>query len=164
LYEICEDLPVTKKQLSKINGMGKIRVQKYGEAILEIINDYCQKNSFTLKEDVVEQKKKKVGATQQVSLEMFKNGLTISEIAAKRGFVNGTIESHLAKFIISGEIEITDLIPEKKFHELKKIIENTNFESISELKHTIDDKYTYGEIRLVYNEIVNSKGSDKDRN
>ena len=40
LYEMCELLPTTAKQLRKVHGMGKVRVEKYGEEILEIINDY----------------------------------------------------------------------------------------------------------------------------
>ncbi|MBS9774832.1 MAG: HRDC domain-containing protein [Tenacibaculum sp.] len=46
LFELCEYLPQDKKQLKKINGMGKIRVQKYGGEILEIINEYVSKNDL----------------------------------------------------------------------------------------------------------------------
>ena len=48
---MCEMLPVTTKQLLAINGMGKIRVQKYGEEILEIIKGYCANNTIELQED-----------------------------------------------------------------------------------------------------------------
>ena len=157
LYAMCEDLPTTIKQLRAIHGMGKIRVQKYGDEILGIINEYCQKNNIELKEDIVEKKKPKIGETQQVSLVMFKDGLTISEIADKRGFVNSTIESHLAKFVASGDIEITDLIPQEKYLELKKIMAASKFESLSELKSKIDDKFTYSELRLVGREIETAK-------
>ncbi len=153
LYGMCAELPVTLKQLRKINGMGKVRVQKYGEAIVEIIRKYCSDNSITPKEDIPEEKKIKKGETRRVSYKMFNDGLTISEISAKRGLVIGTIESHLAMFVASGDLEITDLMPEKKYLKLKKIMESSKFESFSELKSKIDDKFTYSEIRMVGHEI-----------
>ncbi len=164
LYEMCEELPVTTKQLRKINGMGKIRVQKYGDEILKIIKAYCNDNGIAQKEDIQEERKSKKGDTRQVSYELFKDGLSIPEIAAKRDLVNSTIESHLANFIASGELEITDLISKEKYLELKKIMEELKFESLSELKSKIDDKFTYGEMRIVSREIAYTKDLDTDNN
>jgi hypothetical protein len=56
-------------------------------------------------------------------------------------------------FVASGDLEITDLMPEKKYLELKKIMESSKFENFSELKSKIDDKFTYSEIRMVGHEI-----------
>ena len=44
LYLLCDELPRTEKELLNIKGMGKIRDQKYGEEITELINSYCQEN------------------------------------------------------------------------------------------------------------------------
>ncbi len=46
LYEICEVLPITKKQLLEINGFGKVRVEKYGTQILKVIREYCEENDI----------------------------------------------------------------------------------------------------------------------
>jgi len=164
LYEMCEELPVTTKQLRKINGMGKVRVQQYGDEILEIIKGYCSDNSIDPKEDIPEEKKIKKGETRKMSYKMFKDGLTIPEIAKKRGLVNGTIESHLAVFVTSGDLEIADLMPKKKYLELKKIMEASKFESLSELKSKIDEKFTYGEMRMVGREIEFGKVLGIDKN
>ena len=164
LYGMCAELPLTTKQLRNINGMGKVRVEKYGERILEIISEYCNDNSIVPKEDIPEEKKIIKGETRKISLKMFKDGLTISEIAEKRGLVIGTIESHLAMFVTSGELEITDLIPKEKYLELKKLMETSKFESLTELKSKIDDKFTYGEMRMVGREIDFGKVLDIDKN
>ena len=37
---MCELLPTTLEQLQAINGMGKVRVQKYGSEIIEVIKNY----------------------------------------------------------------------------------------------------------------------------
>ena len=120
LYEMCEELPVTLRQLGKISGMGKIRVQKYGDEILEVIKAYCNDKDIAAKEDIPAKRKPKKGETNKISYGLFKEGLTISEIADKRDLVESTIESHLAKFVASGELEITDIIPREKYMELKK--------------------------------------------
>ncbi|MEO6347493.1 MAG: HRDC domain-containing protein [Aquaticitalea sp.] len=52
LYEICEVLPVTKKQLLDINGFGKVRVEKYGSQILEVIRAYCEENDIETEDSI----------------------------------------------------------------------------------------------------------------
>ena len=64
-----------------------------------------------------------------------------------------TIFGHLASFIPSGEVKITDLISEKHYKELKALIPKHTFENLSDLKSQIADKYSYGEIRLVLDDI-----------
>ncbi len=154
LYEMCETLPVTTKQLLKVNGMGKIRVKKYGEDILDIIKEYTGDNSIELKEDKPEIPKIKKENTKEISLKLFESGLSILEIAKERGFVSTTIEGHLAHFIPTGEVKITDIISAEKYAELKKIIKSKTFENLTELKNQIDDKFTYSEIRLVAKELA----------
>ena len=80
---------------------------------------------------------------------MFKSGMSVFEIAKERGFVESTIQGHLVHYIPTGEITITDLIPEEKYQELKSSIQSTTFENLSDLKNKLDDKFTYAEIRLV---------------
>lgn len=158
LYEICETLPTTSKQLRAVNGMGKVRVQKYGKEILEAIQRYCDSKSIEPKEDVPEKKTTKKGETHLISLQLFKEGLSTSEIATKRGLVQGTIETHLIKYIATGELEITDLMPEEKYLELKKIMQETQYENTNDLKRKIDDKFSYNEIRMVGREIESPNG------
>jgi superfamily II DNA helicase RecQ len=49
LYEICEVLPRTTQQLLQVHGMGKIRVEKYGGEILEIIRLYEKNQKLQVK-------------------------------------------------------------------------------------------------------------------
>ncbi len=153
LFEMCEELPTTLKQLRSINGMGKIRVQKYGIEIIKLIKEYCSKSAIETKEDIREKANTKKGETNEISFKLFKGGLTIGEIANKRGLVISTIEGHLAKYVANGELEVTDIIPKNKYLELKKIMETTKFEGLSDLKNKINDKFTYGEMRLVSKDI-----------
>ncbi len=147
LYEMCQLLPLTLKELGSITDIGKVRLRKYGAEILEIINFYCLKHQIDTKRKTVELPKK--SSSQHISFELFKSGLNIPEIAKERNLVISTIEGHLATYLQTGEIKITDLMPERKFIELKKLMETIPFESFGELKAKIDDKFSYADLRMV---------------
>jgi hypothetical protein len=161
LYELCEFFPVTEKQLLAINGMGKIRVKKYGDEILDVIQEYVEKNNLESREVKKSEPKHVKGSSQRESFDLFKSGLNIIEIANKRGFANTTIEGHLSEFIATGEIAITELIPKKRYQTLRKLIENTKFEGLSDLKNKIDDTYTYSELRMLVKDFEFRKQSNK---
>ncbi|MCK4662653.1 MAG: helix-turn-helix domain-containing protein [Bacteroidales bacterium] len=152
LYEICEKLPFTNNQLHSINGMGKVRVSKYGDEIIEIVRKYCEENEIELIEEQVQEKPKKEN-TKLISLKMLNEGLSINDIAKAREFAISTIEGHLSHYILTGELKLEKLMNKEKYIELKQQIEETEFEGLGELKNKLNDKYSYGEIKMVLNDI-----------
>ena len=159
LYAMCELLPTTNQELKSIHGMGKKRIEKYGEEILEVITNYIDQHDIEVPnhEDLKPQKTKaKKGDTQKVSLQLFKQGKSIEEIANQRELNTNTIFGHLASFIPTGEVKTTDLISKETYQELKEIIPKKTFETLSDLKHQLNDNFSYGEIRLVLEELKQS--------
>ncbi len=146
LYEICDVLPRSEKELLKISGMGKIRVNKYGSQILEAIEVYCKANGIN---KFNEQKKEDKKPTKQISLELFKSGLTVKEIAKERSLTPATIESHLASFIPSGDVDILELIDIKRYKKIINAIEDTKFKNLTELKEKVDKSFSFMELRMV---------------
>ena len=158
LYEMCETLPTTTAELLKVNGMGKTRVKKYGAAILKVITAYCNDHDIETSAeveifDVPKKPKRQKGDTKKESLELFKSGKSVQQIADEREINTNTIFGHLASFIPTGEVKVTDLMSVEFYEELKTIIPKTKFENLSDLKHQLDDKYSYGEIRLVIDDL-----------
>jgi len=152
LLEMCEKLPIHEEDLLEIHGMGKTRVKKYGEEILAVIRFYCTENKIILPQKSPVKKQPKEN-TRDISFKMFKNGKSISEIAKERGLVTSTIEGHLATFILNGTLKLDEIIAPERAKKLKKSIQNIEFGSISELKNKLDEEYSYGEIRMVLNDI-----------
>ncbi|WP_298779782.1 helix-turn-helix domain-containing protein [uncultured Polaribacter sp.] len=146
LYALCDALPRSEKDLLNVKGMGKTRVSKYGEEILEVIETYCKENGIN---KFNEQKKENKKPTKQISFELFKSGLSIKEIAKERSLTTGTIESHLASFIPSGDVDILELIDIKKYKKIIKAIEETEFKNLTELKEKVDKSFTFMELRMV---------------
>ena len=126
--------------------MGKIRVQKYGEEILDLINEYCKDNGIN---HLNQQKREDKKPTKQISFELFKSGLSVKEIAKERSLTAGTVESHLASYIPSGEVNVLELIDLKRYKKLLNAIEKTEFKNLTELKEKVDKRFTFMELRMV---------------
>ena len=84
-----------------------------------------------------------------ITLELFRSGLSVKEIAKERSLTTNTIESHLASYIPSGDVDILELIPLKKYKKLVDEIEKIEFKSLTELKEKVDKSFSYMELRMV---------------
>ena len=147
LYAMCDELPRTENALLKIAGMGKIRVSKYGEEILEAIEGYCKENGIN---KFNEQKKEDKKPTKQITFELFTSGLSIKEIAKERSLTVGTIENHLANYITSGDIDVLELIELKRYKKiLSEIEEAGDVKGLTSLKEKVDPSITYMELKMV---------------
>ncbi len=129
LYEMAEYLPQNKKELLRISGFGPAKVEKYGEAFLSIIQEYCERHGLRSripekgnsrrkgkekKEKEEKKEKKQKGDSRRLSMEMFRSGMTVEEIAEERNLAVSTIGTHLAKYVETGELIITDFIPRER--------------------------------------------------
>jgi len=156
MREICKDLPPTPETLDNIVGMGKKKMEMFSDELLEIIVDYRGENEITLmpepaKEPPVKKPKKE---TKKTSLDLFKDGNTIEEIAKKRELVVPTIEKHLAHYIGTGELKIEDLLTDSKIKLITDIINEKKTKSLTEIKEYLSDKATYSEIRFTLLHLI----------
>lgn len=94
--------------------------------------------------------KPKKGNTFEVTLRLFKEGKSIAEIAAIRDLVVSTIESHLAKFVNNGTLDISEVIDIERIKKLEPYFEVIP-ESLNELKASIPFETTYSELRIMKN-------------
>jgi ATP-dependent DNA helicase RecQ len=159
LIEMATFLPQSEDEMRRISGIGDLKLQKYGADFLEVIVDYCETNNLTsrinLKTPKREPKKRTIRdssgqTTYDVSLDMFKSGLSIPEIAESRGMAVSTIETHLVRFIQSGEVMLDDLVHVDKIEPIKNAILRLNAGfAVAPVKEFLGEDYSYGEIRAV---------------
>ena len=91
-----------------------------------------------------------IKSTMQETLELYKQNLTIEEIARKRNLTTGTIASHIEKLIVSGEeIGIDELVDIDKQEHIMRAMSILGSEKLAPIKEELGDDYTYEEIRLV---------------
>jgi len=131
LLEMADYLPLTEKDLLKINGFGPAKVEKYGSQFLNIIQRYCSENKLsTMMGEVIETKretkeKKPKGDSHRTSFEMYKQGKPIDEIATERALAVSTICTHLGVYVNSGALDINKFVSVDKRTAALKMIEES---------------------------------------
>ncbi len=155
--EMATYLPQTKSELQQITGFGKIKVEHYGFIFLEAIINYCNQHKLSslihTKIKVAEKKepaKTNKTSTKEISLELFKSGKNIQEVAIERNLTVSTIEGHLLNFVSNGTIKIEELLPYHKIGIVEKAFsEFDERPSLTLIKEKLSENYTYAEIRFV---------------
>lgn len=141
LRQMETERPMSDQELLAIDGVGKAKLEKYGDAFIKAIVDF-QKSKVV--------KKKKETTTYKETLELYQNGLSVEEISQMRKLGLSTIMSHLAKLYIDGAA--IDLNPFISKEEVSQIAEaRIKLESPNALKPYFDyfeEKIDYGKIRL----------------
>jgi hypothetical protein len=143
LQELVDVMPGNRASLKRIGGIGKGRLNRYGAAILDIIEKYRAEKDVPHTE--IQPSK---GQTRRISLSLHKSGKTIPEIAAVRNLAVGTVEAHLAHFVATGELDILDFLKQEQTDEISVFFTEKNTASLTEAKLHFGERYTYGQLRM----------------
>lgn len=133
------------------------------QSTLNILDDEI----VTTQEPKLKKDKKQKGTTAAASLALFKEYLSIEKVAKERNLAITTIEGHLAKFIETGELAISQLMAtEKLVIILKAIAEQEQNETpftLSMIKEKLNNEFSFGEIKMVvsYNKFLKDKQENK---
>ena len=93
--------------------------------------------------------KKEKRSTYDITLQLWKEGKTVAEIAKERTLSQATIYSHIAKCIEQDKIAITEVLPEKTINELNTIFkENEELTTLKSLYEKTEERYSWDELRL----------------
>jgi hypothetical protein len=155
LTDLVNQIPANFEELESIKGIGKMKVKQYGNELLTMIGEFCEKKelSRTSFQKLIDVKKDKSN-TQTISYNLFKERKTVKEIAEMRSLTTGTIEGHLTQFITTGEIKPQDFIAEDRVEIITKFINDSKPESLNDVKTALPDDITYNEIRAVMNYLL----------
>ncbi len=146
-------LPQTSQALKKVKGMGKKKLEQYGNELLLIIQDYCREHNlesplpevFTPKAPSVRIKKD----TKLISYNLFKAGKSLPHIARERDMAISTIEGHLAHFVGSGELSVNEFASPDKIALITRYFRNRENYSISSAKEALGELVSWSDLRFV---------------
>ncbi|MEO1266435.1 MAG: helix-turn-helix domain-containing protein, partial [Pseudomonadota bacterium] len=120
LAELAEAQPRSLDALSGITGLGKTKIQRYGEALVATIKGFAGKDdgtsaSSTDTDAPAPQDAPASGSsTRDATCALLRAGKDVAQIAETRGLTEGTIYGHCASLIEQGEVtldEIADIDP-----------------------------------------------------
>ena len=156
LQEMAHYAPMSKESFARITGVGEAKLEQYGDIFLRCIRAYAQEHGLEEKRRPPEDPGhprgvRAPGSSYDQTLDLFRQGLSPAEIAARRGLTHGTIIGHLERLAAYGEdIDVRHLIDQDRFDRIARAFERAGtLWRLTEVKNALGDDYSYEEIRLV---------------
>jgi len=144
LIEMARKRPQTDETFRYINGVGDMKLERYGQRFIEVITEYplpdLLKNNFS---DTINE-----------TLTLHHEGLDIEAIAEKRELSPGTIYTHLSDVIEAGILSAVDVL-DIEDEELTTIERTAEFlkskqeRTLKPLFDELDGEFDYGVLRCV---------------
>jgi ATP-dependent DNA helicase RecQ len=162
LLDLSTYLPIKHSDLSNISGFGTYKIERYGVAFLEMVQDFCIEHQLTTRMDLKHPQRKKTTRvakereteTKKLSYDQYKKGFSIEAIAEERGLSTTTIENHLSYYIVKGLISLDEFVKQTHQELIKKAAEKFGKLSLRNLKDNLPDSISYGAIRMVLNSMA----------
>ncbi|MDQ7948641.1 MAG: helix-turn-helix domain-containing protein [Pedobacter sp.] len=152
LGAVLKGAELTKDEVQALHEVAKREEQ------LKKIYESTNKDDFSTKGDdfygkVKATKKQKTAKapkvdTKELTLEMFRAGQSIADIAKTRKITAGTIESHLAHFVAKQELEATALMPAARLETILSAINSLKSVKLAEIREHLGKAYSFGEIKI----------------
>ena len=151
---MSKHLPQTMESFSRIQGVGQVKLQTFGERFVEVISVYAKAQG--LLEDLPTEtsltknlKRISTGTLKQTK-DLIRKRLPIAEIAKIRSLTSGTIISHIRQMVIAGEeLDLDYLMPPPDRTEAVQAAFHTLGDTkLTPVRDMLGGSYSYDEIAL----------------
>ena len=158
LHDMVEQRPTTEAGLLQVRGVGRVKAERYGPAFLAVITSNGAEpppppDAPSAPEPPHSLVKPRAGAnlppTAQRTLELHHEGLTIEEIAARRGFKAQTIAQHLARFVEQGQLEdVRPWVSDADLARIRRIAAGRPIAALRPLREALGGDFSYDQLTL----------------
>ena len=149
LKAIAQEKPLTKAALRKIEGMGPKRMSAFAKELLELVRTYEDADVEDEEPEPMPKPAKPKIDTYQTTLDLFKQGMTVEEIAAERHLALSTIYGHLARFVGRGYYHADQFVSQDKCAVIKEYFSETEDPALSEVRNVLGEDFEYWELKMV---------------
>ena len=88
--------------------------------------------------------------TRLTTLKLYRQGLSVKQIAKERDYNERTIYGHLAHYVAEGTLPVSDFVSSSKYDTIREVISRVgSLNGLAPIKEACPDKVTYEEIRMV---------------
>ncbi|MDD2759327.1 MAG: DNA helicase RecQ [Methylomonas sp.] len=142
LMAMVESRPQTHDQLALISGVGGRKLALYGDEFLAVLAEFAGEPDVSASDTVEE------------SLDLFRLGYSVEQVAERRGLKPDTIYSHLAKGLEAGRVRFEDVL-ELSAQEIADIeavllaMPEAQRNALKPAYEALDGAYGYGVLRCV---------------
>ena len=154
LVQMAYFVPQSRESFSRITGVGANKLEEYGKIFVKHIREYAEQHGLEERERPqrrsVSKSVRRLGSTYAKTLEKFRKGLSVAEIATQRGLSTGTIIGHLERLTAHGErIDVGRQMEPERFNRIRQELERSETPWLSAILDALGDGYSYDEVRLV---------------
>jgi ATP-dependent DNA helicase RecQ len=141
LMAMLEAKPGNRQQLALISGVGVRKLELYGDQFLAVISNHTSNNT-------------EIADTVTESVNLFRLGYNVAQVAQKRALKEETIYNHLSQALEQGQLKLEDVIDLQK-QEIKQIedvllsLPEEQRNSLKPVYEAFDGQYSYGVLRCV---------------
>ncbi len=166
LREMVTYRPRNADELGRISGVGAVKLERFGEAFLQVLAEHEAEHGrpqgLPLLPDArpyqtaPKARMRDLGLTTTVreTLQLFRSGLGVEDLAARRDLKPTTIYSHLARCIEEGELSVRDVVrlDDTELRTIQNAFDQLLPDSPEALKpvyDALDGAYDYGILRCI---------------
>ncbi|MFV0553498.1 MAG: helix-turn-helix domain-containing protein [Mangrovibacterium sp.] len=124
------------------------------------VSSSSPKGKTKVKKERVSKEKVSKDPSHTVSLALFNEGKSIGEIAKEREYAKPTIESHLARCVEEGLLDIHKVLSKERLEVIGKLIAELGDAQLSPIKERLGDKYSYSDIKMAASYLRRKSGEE----
>lgn len=157
LQAMAQQRPQSRAHFANLPGVGSRKLEAYFTVFTNEIRIYCESHNLDMGLEPEDEPEKETvpsvninAPTRRLTLELYRQGLSIAEIARERNLTQGTVASHLAELIEAGEdVDVERLIPVERQKIIADAWQQVGGNALRPVKDLLGEEYSYDEIRLV---------------
>ncbi len=153
LEDMAMKYPITRDELTNINGVGEGKAKKYGQPFIEFITNYVEEYDIIRPDDLVV---KSTGANSSLKLYIIQNvdrKLPLPDIASSKGLEMRELIQEMEQIVYSGtklnlDYWVSEMLDEDQQEEIHDYFLEAETDDIDEAMEEFDGDYEDDELRL----------------
>jgi ATP-dependent DNA helicase RecQ len=147
LVEMAKNRPRDERELLSITGVGEHKLRRYGVKFLAAIDE--DRRSTAPGADI-DGLSLSLSDTQRDTFTLYRQGLSVPEMASRRGLKDLTVIAHLEELLAAGlDIDLRRFVDADKIPLIEARLEELGAIGLTPLKEGLPESISYTDIRLV---------------
>jgi ATP-dependent DNA helicase RecQ len=147
LVEMATGKPRNERELLSVTGVGEHKLRRYGAQFLAAIDEYRRSTAPGADIDGLSLS---LSDTQRDTFQLYQQGLSLPEMAARRGLKDLTVVAHLEELRAAGlDIDLRRFVDADKIPLIEARLEALGAVGLTPLKEGLPESISYTDIRLV---------------
>jgi len=153
LQDMCLKYPISKDEISGINGVGEGKVLRYGKLFSELIKKYVDENNIIRPDDLIVKSKGVKSSIKLYLIQSIDRKLSLEDIASAKGMEMNSLISEMETIVFSGtkiniDYWINEILDEDQIEELNEYFMEVEKDNINDAINEFEEFYEEQQVRL----------------